>query len=70
MARELDPERNPFYEHAEAQLFLAWRDGEVVGRIAAIGDAALGDSDLLRQVDNRIDLLQVGIAQSKSFLME
>ena len=30
-----NPEKNPFYEHAEIQLFLAERDGEVVGRITA-----------------------------------
>src|SRR3569623_588264 len=28
--------RHPFYENADAQTFLAWRDGEVCGRIAAI----------------------------------
>ena len=32
----LDPKRNPFYEHAEAQHFLAEKDGRVVGRISAI----------------------------------
>ena len=31
----LDRDRNPFFEHAEAEYFLAWRDGEVVGRITA-----------------------------------
>lgn len=31
----LDPAKNPFFAHAEVQLFLAWRDGEVVGRISA-----------------------------------
>jgi len=31
----LDRERNPFFEHAEAEYFLAWRDGEPVGRITA-----------------------------------
>jgi GNAT superfamily N-acetyltransferase len=31
----LDRERNPFFEHAEAEYLLAWRDGEVVGRISA-----------------------------------
>ncbi len=31
-----DPQKNPFYEHAEVQLFLAERDGEVVGTIAAV----------------------------------
>jgi hypothetical protein len=28
--------RNPFHDDAELQTFLAWRDGKVVGRIAAI----------------------------------
>ncbi len=31
-----DPKRNPFFEHAEVQLFLARRDGKVVGTIAGI----------------------------------
>lgn len=31
-----DLEKNPFYEHADVQLFLAERDGEVVGTIAGI----------------------------------
>jgi GNAT superfamily N-acetyltransferase len=31
----LDPKHNPFFEHAEAQYFIAWRDGEAVGRISA-----------------------------------
>jgi GNAT superfamily N-acetyltransferase len=31
----LDPARNPFFEHAEGQLFLARRAGQVVGRISA-----------------------------------
>lgn len=32
----IDRKKNPFYRHAEAEFFLARRDGEVVGRIAAI----------------------------------
>ena len=32
----LDRRKNPFYAHAEMELFLAERDGEVVGRIGAI----------------------------------
>lgn len=32
----LDPAKHPFHEHAEVATFLAWRNGEVVGRIAAI----------------------------------
>ncbi|HEX6459609.1 MAG TPA: hypothetical protein VF032_11880 [Thermoleophilaceae bacterium] len=31
----LDREKNPFFEHAEAEYFLAWRDGHPVGRISA-----------------------------------
>jgi GNAT superfamily N-acetyltransferase len=31
----LDRSKNPFFEHAEAEYFLAERDGEVVGRITA-----------------------------------
>ncbi|MBI1938108.1 MAG: hypothetical protein HYS25_08270 [Ignavibacteriales bacterium] len=32
----LDKEKNPFFEHAEMEMFLAERNGEIVGRIAAI----------------------------------
>jgi len=31
----LDRARNPWFEHGEAQEFLAWRDGRAVGRITA-----------------------------------
>ena len=34
----LDPRRNPFWKSASQQLFLAERNGEIVGRIAAIHD--------------------------------
>lgn len=34
----LDPAKNPLFEHAEVQLFLARRGGAVVGRIAACVD--------------------------------
>ncbi len=32
----LNPEKHPFYEHSEAEFFVAKRNGEVVGRIAAL----------------------------------
>lgn len=32
----LDKTRNPFYQHAEAEYFLVYNNGEIVGRIAAI----------------------------------
>ncbi len=35
LRKRLDRSRNPFFKHAEAQYFLARRDGEVVGRISA-----------------------------------
>ena len=34
--KRLDTERNPFWEYAERELFLARRNGEVVGTVAAI----------------------------------
>ena len=32
--QHLDPQRNPWFQHAEAEFFLAWRDGRPVGRIS------------------------------------
>lgn len=32
----MDKKKNPFYQHSDAEFFLAKRDGEVVGRIAGI----------------------------------
>jgi hypothetical protein len=32
----MDKKKNPFYQHAEAEFFLAYRDGKIVGRIGAI----------------------------------
>jgi GNAT superfamily N-acetyltransferase len=32
----VDVKRNPFYKHSEAEFYLAYKDGQVVGRIAAI----------------------------------
>ena len=34
----LDPKKNAWFRHGSAELFLARRDGEVVGRIAAVND--------------------------------
>jgi GNAT superfamily N-acetyltransferase len=41
--RHLDRRRNPFFEHAEAEYFLAWRDGTPVGRITAHVDHRLNE---------------------------
>jgi GNAT superfamily N-acetyltransferase len=35
---QFNPRKNPFFEHARVNLFLAERGGEVVGRVAAIDD--------------------------------
>jgi GNAT superfamily N-acetyltransferase len=43
----LNKEKNPYFEHAEAEYFLAWRDGQPVGRITA-------------QIDRRWDEFQGG----------
>lgn len=36
MRAMLDPKKHPFYEHSDADFFMAERDGKVVARIAAI----------------------------------
>jgi GNAT superfamily N-acetyltransferase len=36
----LDPSKHPFHQHAEVQLFIAWQGRTVVGRIAAVVNAA------------------------------
>ena len=36
MRAQLNPQKNPFFEHSVAEFFLALQDGEVVGRIAAL----------------------------------
>jgi hypothetical protein len=35
LKKRLDQKRNPFFKHAEAQYFLAWRGRRAVGRISA-----------------------------------
>lgn len=40
----LSREKNPFFEHAQAEYFLAERNGEVVGRIAAISNRLHNDT--------------------------
>ena len=38
--KTFDTQRHPFFKHADAELFLAERDGEIVGRIVAMEDHA------------------------------
>ena len=49
----IDPEKNPYFAHAEAALFLAFKDGETVGRISA-------QIDRLRLERHRDDAGQFG----------
>lgn len=35
LKERLSPKKNPFFQHAEARLFTAWRDGKMVGRCSA-----------------------------------
>lgn len=44
----LDRRRNPFFEHAEAEYFVAEREGRVVGRIAAIANRLHNETHLDR----------------------
>jgi GNAT superfamily N-acetyltransferase len=41
--KHLSRSKNPFFEHAEAEYFLAWRDGRPVGRISAHVDHRLNE---------------------------
>lgn len=41
--RFLDRRKNPWFEHGEAQYFIAWRDGRPVGRITAQVDRLLNE---------------------------
>jgi len=41
--RHLSRRRNPFFEHAEAEYLMAWRDGRPVGRISAHVDHRLNE---------------------------
>jgi len=41
--RHLDKRKNPFFEHAEAEYFLAWRGSRPVGRITAHVDHRLNE---------------------------
>jgi GNAT superfamily N-acetyltransferase len=43
LRRHLDRDRNPFFEHAEAEYFLAYRDSRLVGRISAHIDRNLNE---------------------------
>jgi GNAT superfamily N-acetyltransferase len=43
LRKRLDRERNPFFAHAQAEYFLAWRDDRPVGRITAHIDRNLNE---------------------------
>jgi GNAT superfamily N-acetyltransferase len=43
LKEKIDKNKNPFFEHAEMELFLAYKNGEITGRIAAILDRNFND---------------------------
>jgi GNAT superfamily N-acetyltransferase len=43
MRKRLDRGRNPFFSHAQAEYYLAWRDGRPVGRVSAHIDARFNE---------------------------
>jgi GNAT superfamily N-acetyltransferase len=45
-----DPEQNGAYDFSEAELYLAYKDGELVGRVAAIINSRANDAWNVRQV--------------------
>lgn len=75
--RLLDRARHPFHRHADVEYFLAVRDGEVVGRVAAIVNHAhnefyndrLGFFGLFECVDD-IEVARALLATAESWLRE
>jgi hypothetical protein len=72
--RTLTPGRNPFWDHAQRELYLAVRDYEVVGRVAAIYDPdynRLRDSRVAYfgffEVEDDIAVAQALFAAAKAF---
>jgi GNAT superfamily N-acetyltransferase len=73
----LNIKKNPFFEHAERELFLAWRDDAVAGRVAAVIDhrhntfheekvVFFGMYESLNDLDTAKALLQTVSAWGKS----
>jgi GNAT superfamily N-acetyltransferase len=73
----LGRDKNPFFEHAEAAYFLAYRDGELVGRIAAVVDhnfidyqkTKTGFFGFYESIDDR-DVSDALIAQAEGWVAE
>ena len=40
---DFNPRKHPFYKHSQIQLFLAEKDGKVVGRLAAMDNRRFND---------------------------
>ncbi|HHI81799.1 MAG TPA: N-acetyltransferase [Rhizobiales bacterium] len=73
----LSPEKNPYFEHAKAQLFIAWRSGVPVGRISAqidqlhlqrYGDAT-GQFGFIDAIDD-IEVFRALLARAGNWLAE
>ncbi len=46
---QLNPDKHPFYDHSEAEFFLAVREGQVVGRLALLENRPYNDYHDVRQ---------------------
>ena len=74
---DFNPEKHSFFKHSEAQLFLAEREGEVVGRLAALNNrrfnehlgqktAFFGFYDVIEDLEVSQDLFQAAFEWSES----
>jgi len=68
----LDPNKNPWFGHAKAQLWLAERDGRIVGRISAQVDdlvqehmgAGTGQWGMFEALDGQAAAAMIGVAET------
>jgi GNAT superfamily N-acetyltransferase len=75
--RHLSRSKNPFFEHAEAEYFLAWRDGRVVGRVSAHVDHRLNEVQGNRwglfgflECENSHDVCQALLGEAERWLRD
>jgi hypothetical protein len=72
--QHLDPRRNPWFEHAQARFFLAWRDGRPVGRISAQidnlasgGGSAPAQFGMLEAVRGEPEIIEALLGAAETF---
>ena len=74
LKRTLTPGKNPFWDHADRELYLALRDGRVVGRTAAILDRSYNSHHDTRvgcfgffELEDDVEVAQALFAAVKAF---